>query len=513
MKKLITLCIAFSVVTAGFSQFKIETGATVTFTGSATLVLQDVDLINEGTINEGSSTIIFKGAADSEITSGGATLYNLSMEKDAGFNVIAQDATIVSNELSFDNTDNKFILGANDLNLEAGATVTGADSDDYVQADGTGYMNKEYSAAGTFNYPIGDASNYTPIESNFTGTVGAAAAIKAKVNSVVHPNLPSDASDYISRYWDVEATDITTYSNTLTGTYVTGDLTGMASKVKGAAYDGTDWSYNGGAAATNQAIGVVDELIADFSGSNFFGKVDVSLLLQGPFSGGTMSTNLTLPLTSPYLDAPLTVTTIPAGVVDWIKIQVRDASTPSTVVSNHSAFLKSDGSVVGEDGTALPLLKDANPTGYIAIYHRNHLPIRTASTLDLVDPVLHDFSAGLSMAYNDPSVPNDAMADVGGGAFALYSGDANGDGFIRYTDAFIPPFTFINSDALEVFSILGNSSNAQLAGYYNSDVNMDGFVRYTDAFIPPFTFINSDALQVFSTLGNSSNAQLEENID
>ncbi len=513
MKKVIISCFALVFSLNGYSQFVIESGATVTMNGSATLVLQDVDLDNAGTLNTGTSTIIMKGSDSNDITSGGATIHNLSIEKSAGQTVNLLDEMVISNNLNFGTNDNKLVLGANDLNLEAAATVSGADADDYVVTDGSGYLNKEYSAAGSFSYPVGDAANYSPIESNFTGTLGAAAAIKAKVNAVVHPNLPSDASDYISRFWDVEASDITTYSNTLTGTYVAGDVTGTASQVKGASYDGTDWFYNAAAAGTNQAIGLVDDLVADFSGSNFFGKVDLAMLLQGPYSGGTMSTNLTLPLTSPYTDAPLTVTSIPAGVVDWVKIQVRDATTPATIVSNHSAFLKSDGSVVGEDGTALPLLKDANPTGYIAIYHRNHLAIRTPSSLDLVDPVLHDFSAGLSMAYDDPAVSNDAMVDLGGGAYGLYTGDANGDGYVRYTDAFIPPATFINSDALEVFSILGNSSSGQLSGYYDADVNMDGFVRYTDAFIPPATFINSDALKIFSTLGNSSSAQLKENID
>lgn len=516
MKKTKLLTLFCALATVSFGQFTIESGATVTLQGAATLVLEDVDFVNQGSLDaQTGSKVMFTGTSNNSLTSNGDDIYDLEISKD-GADVQLLDDLTVSNSLSFGDSGNKLDIAANDLILEAAATVTGADASHYVQADGAGYMEKKYSAAGAFTYPVGDAANYSPLASNFTGALGATPSIKTKVTASAHPNLPGTATDYIARYWDVEATGITSYSNTVTGTYVAGDVTGTAASVKGASY-GTSWSYAGAAAGSNTATGTLDGDDRDFTGSNFFGQVNLQALLQGAYFGGSMTTALNsgghIPLTSPYADAPLTVASIPAGVTDWVKLEVRNAATPSTVVSKHSAFIKSDGSIVDGDGTSLPLLKDADPTAYIAIYHRNHLPIRSATTLDLVTPTLFDFTANVANAYNDGTVPNDPMADLGGGVYGMIGGNADGDDYVAYLDAFIPPVTFIDSDALEIFSVLGNVSNAQLTGYHNADLNMDGYVAYLDAFIPPVTFIDSDALEIFSILGNVSNAQLKANID
>ena len=48
MKKLLTAFFVLGLFANGYSQFKVQPGATVTFNGAATLVLQDTDFINEG---------------------------------------------------------------------------------------------------------------------------------------------------------------------------------------------------------------------------------------------------------------------------------------------------------------------------------------------------------------------------------------------------------------------------------------------------------------------------------
>jgi len=481
--------------------------------GNANLVLNDVSLQNAGTLTTApAAKITFTGSTDNTMDAGGATISNLEMDKNGGAKVTLTSDVIVSEDLSFGTSENYLDLDASDLTLDADATVTGADSDNYVIATGAGSLEKQFSSASAFTYPVGDAVEYSPIDANVTGTMGAAAAVKVNVTDADHPNLPSEATDYISRYWNVVASDITGYSNTLTGTYVPADVTGMAANVKGASY-ATAWNYADAEGVGSSAVGTTTELDADFSATNFFGQADLKVLLQGAHNAGTMSTSLTLPLTSPYADAPLTVASIPAGATDWIKIEVRDAASPSTVVSKHSAFLMSDGSIAGEDGTSLPLLKDADPTGYVALYHRNHLPIRSSSALDLVNTTLFDFTTGMGQAYNDAGVSNGPMVDLGSGVFGMYGGDTNGDGYVRYTDGFIPPVTSIPSDALSIFSALGNVSNGQSTDYLPTDVNLDGYVRYTDGFIPPVTSIPSDALRIFTILGNTSNAQVQQNID
>src|SRR5687768_1099012 len=173
-------------------------------------------------------------------------------------------------------------------------------------------MQKEVTANATFEFPIGDGTNYSPLSNVFTGSAYAAANLRARVNDLTHPNNPTDATDYISRYWDINATGITGYSNTMTGTYVPADVTGTAAKVKGAVYDGTEWSYVAAAGGTNTVTGSTDDVTADFTGANFFGKVNLKLFLAGPMPGsGTppMTTLLNnspslIPLNSPYSVAP-----------------------------------------------------------------------------------------------------------------------------------------------------------------------------------------------------------------
>src|SRR5690606_14561819 len=102
--------------------------------------------------------------------------------------------------------------------------------------------------------------------STWTGSGYSSANIKVKVNNTTHPNKPSDATDYITRYWDVDASGITGYTNTLTGTYINTaeDVTGTASLIKGASYNGADWSYADAATSGSTVTGKVTATTADF---------------------------------------------------------------------------------------------------------------------------------------------------------------------------------------------------------------------------------------------------------
>jgi hypothetical protein len=298
----------------------------------------------------------------------------------------------------------------------------------------------------------------------YSGSSYTAANLRAKVNDLTHPDKPTDATDFISRYWDIDATGIGGYSNTMTGTYIPADLTGTGSLVKGAVHDGTEWSYAGAAAGSNTVTGSTDDAMADFSGTNFFGKADLIAYLQGPYSSGSMTTLLEnapnlIPLNSPYADAPASVASIPADVVDWVKIELREVGNPSNVLGKASVFIKDNGTIVGLDGTSLPQVKNGNPTSIVALFHRNHLAIRTPNTgLDVVNPILHNFSTGLSQAYDNPALSNDAMIDMGGGVFGLWRGNVNGD---------------LNLNALD-FGLTKNNTNPSQSGVYSPyDVNLD----------------------------------------
>lgn len=528
MKKLISLCFAFSLVTAGFSQFKIEAGATVTFNGNATLVLQDVDLVNEGTINEGTSTIVFKGAADSDITSGGATLYNLSIEKDAGFNVTALDATVVSNALSFDNTDNKLKIGNFDLNLESGATITGADTDDYIVTDGTGEVVKQGLAATAFTYPVGfDESTYNPIiitENGASDDIGVRVLENAYDDGTSAGTQLSE--EVVNATWLV--TEVTAGGSDLEVTAQwaasdeTADLDRLMSGI--ARYDGTSYDLtlaNTGAAAGSDPYTVNRTGLEPGSlivgGSAIMDEVLVApiVLLSGPFNGTDMNDDLRvegqLPLTEPYTGLGFTHVGLGGGelvasaadfdqpgtaddIVDWIFLELRDKANNQTIMGTQSALLTRSGNIVGTDHNPIEFKGFSADDYFVAVRHRNHLSIMSnaVQSLDKVSAATLDFSDNSTATFG-----TDAQRESGGSYF-LWSGNGNGNTNTIYQGAGsdITPITST------VFSDPGNTlfeSSFPSIGYHISDYDLSGETIYQGAGsdITPLT------LSVFSNPANT----------
>ncbi len=210
-------------------------------------------------------------------------------------------------------------------------------------------------------------------------------------------------------------------------------------------------------------------------------SANIKVYLQGPYSGSTMSTTLRdndhIPLNQPYNTTPWnysgseSVAIIPAGIVDWVLLELRSDLT--TVVARRAAFLKSDGSLVDLDGSSFVDFPGVNEGNYyVVIYHRNHLEIMTATALALSSSSSeYDFSSAQTQAYR-PNPSDEPMIDLGGGVFAIYSGDTNNSGIITAADK-----SAIN---------LQNLSE----GYYSADTNFSGIVTAADK-----TLVNSNNLR------------------
>lgn len=294
----------------------INNGATVTIQSGATLRIETDFINNSGTVtNNGvlevkedftnaaaatftsavGSTVKFIGDTPSTVTSNGDAFHHVSMEKTAE-NITLADAMSVAGTLTFTNDNNKVILGANNLTIQDGGSIASADDNEYVVADGAGSLIKGLSANGTITHEIGDASNYTPLSSAVTGSAYASATLGARVVDAIHPNKPTEADSYLSRYWVVNANGITGYANTMTGTYASaGDIVGTASRVKGASYAPSTWTYTNAATnGTSTVTGSTTVNAVDFTGMNALNKVDITAYLYGamPSSGTTMTNDL-----------------------------------------------------------------------------------------------------------------------------------------------------------------------------------------------------------------------------
>ena len=193
--------------------------------------------------------------------------------------------------------------------------------------------------------------------------------------------------------------------------------------------------------------------------------LDAKVFLEGPFNGTDMNAGAYLPVVQPFSIAPWnyqgneSVVTIPANVVDWVLIELRDTTqaglaTEDTRIARQAVFLLTDGSLVATDGSSLPQFDVAVENDlFIIIRQRNHLDIISSDAMTKnVDVYYYDFSTSASQALG-----TDSQKDLGNGIFGMYSGDCNADGEINDDDR----TSYWNQ-------------NAGKAGYYSTDLNLDG---------------------------------------
>jgi hypothetical protein len=117
-------------------------------------------------------------------------------------------------------------------------------------------------------------------------------------------------------------------------------------------------------------------------------------------------------------------------IVDWVLIELRNATTPSTIVAKRAALLQRDGDIVDVDGTSpVEFTGVTIGTYHVVIRHRLCLATRTATAVALLNgtAVSLDFT-------NNSNALSGSMKDLGSGVYALYSGDTDRDGDIDAAD-------------------------------------------------------------------------------
>ena len=198
-------------------------------------------------------------------------------------------------------------------------------------------------------------------------------------------------------------------------------------------------------------------------------KLNIKILLEGPFNNGSMSTNLLtngyISLSQPYNQGPWnykgteSVSSIPSGVVDWVLLELRSGTASSTLVSRKAAFVKNNGSVVDLDGVSMVSFNGISAGNYyIVVHHRNHLAVMSANAVTLSsNSTLYDFTTSSSKAYG-----TDPMADLGGGKWGLYAGDSDRNGTVNVLD-------------------YGNVVNFLFdTGYKSGDLDLNGVINVLD---------------------------------
>ena len=174
--------------------------------------------------------------------------------------------------------------------------------------------------------------------------------------------------------------------------------------------------------------------------------VDLTAFLEGSFNGSNMNTDLNslsdFPLSQPYNQQPWdylgteSVGSIPnAEVVDWLLVELRDAidapsATPATWIAKKAAFVLSDGSVVGMDGSSeLEFNKSITNQLFVVLWHRNHLGMMSAIPVTKIgDVYTYNFTTAMGMAYLN------GQKNLNGSVYGMYAGDADANGEIGTND-------------------------------------------------------------------------------
>jgi hypothetical protein len=256
-----------------------------------------------------------------------------------------------------------------------------------------------------------------------------------------------------------------------------------------------DGDFSSGAEEVQMTLnGTNYEASYEFAGSAYFTfatGTDFLVLtskvnLQGAFNGTTMRTDLktaaVLPATDPYglsTTPSVSPNATAAAVVDWVRVELRDAANPATIVASRAAFVLANGNIV-DTNYAQPLAFYGVDAGsyFVAVKHRNHLGAMTLNTADFsAGTAAIDFTSSTTETYG-----TNARKDLGSGVMGLWAGNVNGDQSIRYSAK--------PSDASEVQSAVlthaGNTTaDPAYTGFINVyslfDVNLDGRVYHTAA--------------------------------
>jgi hypothetical protein len=240
--------------------------------------------------------------------------------------------------------------------------------------------------------------------------------------------------------------------------------------------------------------GGLDTIPAGFGGLPFAStgiKISAKVSLQGaatlvnnpftPNGDAMMRTDLTsiLPNSEPYTGLGFTSVTVKAGIpnfagtgndaiVDWVLVELRSSTSPSTVVARHAGLLQKDGDIVDIDGISPLTIPVATGSYHVAVRHRNHLGAMTAATVSLGSFTTSvDFTSTGTLTYG-----TNAQVTIGGKNH-LWAGNANVNTNVIAQGG--------NSDRSAVTNAVTNHQTNTAAlntyilnGYLATDVNMDG---------------------------------------
>jgi hypothetical protein len=438
-------------INSGTVYANVATGSNITLGGTMT---------NNGTLNLGtSSAMIFNGsAAQNTGAAFPAVVPNLTINNASG--VTLSKALTVNGVLNL--TNGILTLGENNLILGDTASISGSGSTaNMIDVTDTGELRKQFAAAGSFVFPIGNAGltpAYTPVDVVLNSGILNSAYVGVHVSNAKHANNTS-TTDYLNRYWTLTSNGITEPDYSAIFIYDAADVVGNESNIASALYDGSSWTSLGSVNSLAHSISVNG--ISAFgifsgitgSGSGGSGTVNVTVIPQGFYnSGGYLNTR------------------------DTIEVLLANVASPYEVVDSTYVIVDSlTFTAPAEFSTA------ATGSYYLVVKHRNSVELWSAAGINYVkgESVSYDFTSAASQAYGNNEI------EVASGVYAMLSGDCNQDGYV---------------DPLDLSMVDQDSFNYIAGSAVQTDVNGDQFVDPLDLSVVDQNSFNYVGIQKPSAL-------------
>lgn len=252
-------------LTLGTSSTSNTISGSGTFKGSTT---SNLTLLGNGSIG----TLNF--------TSGSQTLGTFTMNRQ-GSVIGATLGTTLTVNTALALTNGIIDLGANNMILGASATVTGTPSASTFVIAENGELRKTFTANGSFTFPVGDNTgglDYSPATLNFTSGSYSSAYIGVKITDAKHPNNGA-ATNYITRYWSVSSSGITSPNYNFSGTYTSGDINGTETLSDSGRWDGTNWTVGSTLTSNTLSITGLTSLPStnQFTGGNPLAPAEINI--------------------------------------------------------------------------------------------------------------------------------------------------------------------------------------------------------------------------------------------
>jgi len=209
----------FSALTAK-AQFTIQNGAVVKATANAVITLQDIDLVNNGTINQqaGEGRFVFTGTANNSISGSATPLFDIvEIAKTGSAKMLLSQNITIGNNILF--TSGLIDLNNHTILLQPTASLNGENANSYLTGTNGGYIE----ITETLNTPSAvNAGNLGAVITS-SQNLGSTVIRRGHISQV----NGSGTGNSIYRYFDILPANNTSLNASLRVNYFDEELNGL----------------------------------------------------------------------------------------------------------------------------------------------------------------------------------------------------------------------------------------------------------------------------------------------